>query len=163
MHFARRFNKDANQWQQYHMYLTANFHAITTRCYIHPQSTSSVVRAFSAHTLQNAARDDLLKHKPIIDERAIYLEAEQAFFALEAYVSKGIQAGRAPTSLLDAATFSYVYLLSELSKEAWADRRLPEILAKFEALTQHKDSIMKQHFRARPPAVWRELNQEAKT
>lgn len=145
------------------MYLTANFHTITTRCYIHPQSNSSVVRAFSARTLQTAARDDLLKHKPVIDERAIYLEAQQAFLALDTYVSEGLKSGRSPTSLLDAAIFSYVYLLSELLGDAWTDRRLPDILNKFSGLKEHSELIRKQHFRAKPPAVWRELNQETRS
>lgn len=144
------------------MYLTANFGPITTQCYIAPQSTSFLVRLFSSHTLQAAARDDLLKTKPIIDERAIYLEAEQAFIALDTYVSEGIKSGRAPTSLLDAAIFSYVYLLLELGDRVWADRRLVDILKRFGGLREHKELIGKNHFRARPPAVWRELNQQVR-
>ena len=146
--------------QQYHMYLTPNFDTITKRCYIDSQSRSSVVRLFSSHTLQQAARDDLLKAKPIIDERAIYLEAEQAFIALDTYVSEGIKAGRAPTGLLDAAIFSYVYLLLELHQGVWADRRLVDVLSRFSGLKEHMDLIRKNHFRARPPAIWRQLNQE---
>jgi hypothetical protein len=141
------------------MYLTSNFHAITTKCYIDPQSSSSIVRALSSRNLQTAAREDLLKAKPLIDERAIYLEAEQAFTALDIYVSEGIKSGRAPTSLLDAAIFSYVYLLLELDERVWANRRLVDILKRFTGLREHKELIQKKHFRARPPAVWRELNQ----
>jgi metaxin len=148
--------------QQYHMYLTSNFRTVTTKCYIDPQSSSSIVRLFSSRTLQNAARDDLLKTKPIIDERAIYLEAEQAFIALDTYVSEGIKNGRTPTSLLDAAIFSYVYLLLELDEGVWSDRRLFDILKRFSGLREHKESIRKNHFRARPPAVWRQLNQDAR-
>ena len=142
------------------MYLTPNFDAITIRCYIEPQSRSSIVRLVSSRTLQQAARDDLLKAKPLIDERAIYLEAEQAFIALDTYVSEGIKSGRAPTSLLDAAIFSYVYLLLELEQGVWADRRLVDVLGRFEGLREHKELIKKNHFRARPPAIWRVLNQE---
>ncbi|KIW03779.1 uncharacterized protein PV09_05082 [Verruconis gallopava] len=147
---------------QYHMYLTPNFRAITTKCYIDPQSSSSIVRFFSSRSLQEAAREDLLKTKPIIDERAIYLEAEQAFVALDTYVSEGIKSGRSPTSLLDAAIFSYVYLLLELDGSVWMDTRLVDILKKFNGLREHKELIRKNHFRARPPAIWRELNQRAK-
>ena len=142
------------------MYLTPNFDTITKRCYIDPQSHSSVVRLFSSHTLQKAARDDLLKAKPIIDERAIYLEAEQAFIALDTYVAEGMKASRSPTGLLDAAIFSYVYLLLELNNGVWADRRLVDVLSRFSGLRQHMELIKKHHFRARPPAIWRQLNQE---
>jgi hypothetical protein len=140
------------------MYLTANFHAITTRCYIHPQSRSSIVHTFTSRTLQTAAREDLLKSRPLIDERAIYLEAEQAFTALDIYVSEGIKAGRPPTGLLDAAIFSYVYLLLELDERVWENRRLVDILKRFGGLREHMEGIRKNHFRARLPAVWRELN-----
>ena len=98
------------------MYLTSNFESITTKCYIEPRSKSSIVRILSARELQSAAREDLLKTKPVIDERAIYLEAEQAFIALDTYVSEGMKSGRTPTSLLDAAIFSYVYLLCVVFK-----------------------------------------------
>jgi hypothetical protein len=144
------------------MYLTPNFQTITTKCYIDPQSSSSIVRFLSSRDLQNAAREDLLKAKPIIDERAIYLEAEQAFIALDTYVSEGIKNGRKPNGLLDAAIFSYVYLLLELEYEAWADRRLVDILKRFGGLKEHKELIRKNHFRARPPAIWRQLSQEAR-
>jgi metaxin len=144
------------------MYLTPNFDAITTKCYIDPPSSSSIVRSFSSRDLRNAAREDLLKTKPVIDERAIYLEAEQAFIALDTYVSEGIKSGRKPTSLLDAAIFSYVYLLLQLEYGLWADRRLVDILKRFTRLKEHNELIRKHHFRARPPAVWRQLNQDAR-
>ena len=144
------------------MYLTTNFHPITTKCYIDPQSTSPIVRALSSRTLQTAAREDLLKAKPIIDERAVYLEAEQAFTALDIYVSEGIKSGRTPTSLLDAAIFSYVYLLLELDEKVWANTRLVDMLKRFSGLREHKEIIRKHHFRARPPAAWRQLNQAAR-
>lgn len=151
-----------NAVQQYHMYLTPNFQAITTKCYVDPQSSSTIVRYLSARDLQNAARDDLLKAKPVIDERAIYLEAEQAFIALDTYVSEGIKSGRKPTSLLDAAIFSYVYLLLELDYGVWKDTRLVDILKKFSGLKEHKELIRKNHFRARPPAIWRQLGQSTR-
>ena len=55
-----------------------------------------------------------------------------------------------------AAIFSYVYLLLELDEKVWANRRLVDILKRFTGLGEHKELIRKNHFRARPPAVWRE-------
>jgi len=141
------------------MYLTPNFAHITTKCYIDPQSTSSLVRTLSARELQHAAQTSLLVSKPIIDERAIYLEAEQAFIALDTYVSEGLKTGRKPTNLLDAAIFSYVFLLLGLEEGVWRDKRLVDSLKRFSGLREHMELIKKKHFRARLPAVWRTLNQ----
>lgn len=143
------------------MYLTPNFEHITTKCYIAPQSTSFLVQSLSAHELRSAAQTSLLASKPTIDERAIYLEAEQAFTALDTYVSEGLKTGRKPTSLLDAAIFSYIFLLLGLEERAWKDRRLVESLQRFNGLREHMELIKKHHFRARLPSVWRSLNQAA--
>jgi hypothetical protein len=73
---------------------------------------------------------------------------------LDTYFRKR-EEGTKPTTLLDAAVFAYTYLLLELGEDYWADRRLVDCLSRFEGLKQHKESIRKSHFRARPPGVWR--------
>jgi metaxin len=143
------------------MYLTPNFDLLTVPSYINPQTTSPLIRRLTAHDLRSSAEKELLKHKPIISEHTIYLEAEEAFRALSVYLKEGIDAGRAPTSILDAAVFSYVYLLLELRHEVWEDRRLVDVVKKFGALKEHRDEVRRNHFRARPPGLWKELNAKA--
>lgn len=72
-----------------------------------------------------------------------------------------MDAGKPPTTVLDAAVFSYVYLLLELQYEVWEDKRLVDVVKKFRALREHKDVIRKNHFRARPPGLWKALNAKA--
>jgi len=142
------------------MYLTPNFEKITVHCYINNQSTSPIIQTFSARELRNAAREELLKYRPVIDESAIYLEAEQALKALAEYVTGHIESDQKPTSVLDATVFAYTYLLLELEHRVWADKRLINIVRKFDGLRKHKDAIRKNHFRARPPSLWKQLNKE---
>jgi len=144
----------------YSMYLTPNFEKITVHCYINNQSTSPIIQTFSARELRNAAREELLKYRPVIDESAIYLEAEQALKALAEYVTGHIESDQKPTSVLDATVFAYTYLLLELEHRVWADKRLINIVRKFDGLRKHKDAIRKNHFRARPPSLWKQLNKE---
>ncbi|QDS77334.1 hypothetical protein FKW77_005092 [Venturia effusa] len=145
----------------YHMYLTPNFELLTVPSYINSQSKSFLVRAFTSRELRANAEKALLQYKPIISEHSIYLEAEEAFKALATYLEEQMDAGKAPTTLLDAAAFSYVYLLLELKEEVWADRRLVDVVRKFKGLKEHADVIKKSYFRARPPGLWRSLNAEA--
>jgi metaxin len=140
------------------MYLTPNFTKLTLPCYIHPQSTSPIINAFSASELQSAARNELLKYTPKIDERAIYAEADEAFKALDTFLKRDVE--RAPTTLLDAAVFSYTFLLLELGEEGWADDRLAAIVRGCEALRAHEDTIRKGYFRARVPGVWKRIGME---
>lgn len=123
-------------------------------CYITSQTSSTIIRLFSARELRAAAEAELLKHKPIIDEKAIYSDAEDAFKALDTHFRKR-EAGTKPTTLLDAAVFAYTYLILELGEDYWANKRLANTVSRFEGLKQHKESIRKSHFRARPPGVWR--------
>jgi metaxin len=143
------------------MYLTPNFELLTVPAYITAQSTSNLIRTVTARELRNSAETALLQYKPIISEHTIYLEAEEAFRALATYLKEQMEAKKAPTTLLDAAVFSYVYLLLELQGGVWADRRLADIVRKFPALKTHRDTIRKNHYRARPPGLWKELNAKA--
>jgi hypothetical protein len=140
------------------MYLTPNFTKLTLPCYILPQSTSAIINAFSASDLRSAAQNELLKLTPKIDERAIFAEAEEAFRALDTYLKRDPE--RTPTTLLDAAVFSYTFLLLELGEEGWADARLASIVKDCKALKAHKESIRKGYFRARVPKVWRKAGLE---
>jgi metaxin len=143
------------------MYLTPNFRKLTVPCYITTQTTIPLIRHFLALDLQNAAKTELLKHTPVIDEAAIYSEAGEAFKALDTYfkLAKTREEGRAPTTLLDAAVFAYTYLLLELRQSVWEDKRLVEKLNGCEGLRVHKETIRKGYFRARPPAVWKRFNE----
>lgn len=140
------------------MYLTPNFELLTIPSYITSQSTSPLIRAVTSRELRSSAEKALLQYKPIISEYTIYFEAEEAFKALATYLKEQMDAEKAPTTLLDAAVFSYVYLLLELQYEVWADTRLVDVVKKFKALREHRDAIQKSHFRARPPGLWRSLN-----
>lgn len=143
------------------MYLTPNFDLLTVPSYINSQSTSSLIRAVTSRELRSSAENALLQYKPIISEHTIYLEAEEAFKALATYLKDQLNAGKAPTTLLDAAVFSYVYLLLELDEEVWADKRLVDVVRKFKGLREHTEDIKKSHFRARPPGLWKSLNTKA--
>lgn len=143
------------------MYLTPNFDLLTVPSYINSQSKSSLIRAGTSRELRSSAEKALLQYKPIISEHTIYLEAEEAFKALATYLKEQMDAGKAPTTLLDATVFSYVYLLLELNEELWADRRLVDVVRKFKALRDHTERIKKSHFRARPPGLWNSLNAKA--
>jgi metaxin len=144
------------------MYLTPNFEKLTVPCYIHPQSSSALVAYFTTRDLHLAAQTELQKYSPIIDERAVYAEAEEAFKALDVYFkqAKGRDAERKPTTLLDAAVFSYTFLLLELNKEAWADGRLASLVRGCGGLVEHKEEIRKSYFRARVPSVWKKVSME---
>ncbi|KAF2432434.1 hypothetical protein EJ08DRAFT_677645 [Tothia fuscella] len=136
------------------MYMTPNFEKLTVPCYIDAHTSSPIIRLFSARELRQAAQAELLKYKPVIDERAIYSDAEDAFQALDSYFSRR-EEGTKPTTLLDAAVFAYTYLLLELAEDGWADRRLADMVRGLEGLRAHKEEIRKGYFRARPPGVWR--------
>jgi metaxin len=140
------------------MYLTPNFTKITIPCYIYPQSTSPIINAFSASDLRSAAQNELLKYTPKIDERAVFAEAEEAFKAIDTFLKQNGE--RTPTTLLDAAVFSYTFLLLELRDEGWADGRLAEIVRGCKGLRAHEESIRKGYFRARVPGVWRRVVME---
>ena len=139
------------------MYLTPNFEKITVPCYISSTSSSSIIQHFNALELREAAKSELLKYKPIIDERAIYADAKDAFESLDTMFKsrRDNNTETKPTSLLDAAIFAYIYLLSEMEEGYWEDRRLRDIVTGLEGLKWHMDTVRKGYFRARPPAVWR--------
>ena len=143
------------------MYLTPNFELLTIPSYITSQSTSPLIRALTSRELRSSAEKALLQYKPIISEHTIYLEAEEAFKALATYLKEQMDKGKSPTTLLDAAVFSYVFLLLELQYEIWADTRLVDVVKKFGGLRVHRDVVRKNHFRARPPGLWKSLNAEA--
>lgn len=143
------------------MYLTPNFDLLTVPSYINSQSKSSLIRAVTSRELRSSAEKALLQYKPIISEHTIYLEAEMAFKALATYLEEQMENSNAPTTLIDAAVFSYVYLLLELKEEVWADRRLVNVVRKFKGLRDHTERIKKSHFRARPPGLWNSLNAKA--
>ncbi|KAE9993118.1 hypothetical protein EG327_006471 [Venturia inaequalis] len=145
----------------YHMYLTPNFDLLTVPAYIISQSKSSLIRAITSRELRSSAEKALLQYKPIISEHAIYLEAEEAFKALSTYLKEQMDSGKAPTTLLDAAVFSYVYLLLELNEHVWADRRLVDVVRKFKALREHKEIIERNYFTVKPPGLWKSLNAKA--
>jgi metaxin len=144
------------------MYLTPNFQKLTIPCYIAPQSTSGVINYFSARDLQAAAQSELLKHTPKIDERAIFAEAEDALKALDTFLrqAKEKDPERTPTTLLDAAVFSYTFLLLGLDESGWADGRLAELVGNCDGLKTHKEEIRKGYFRARVPGIWKRIGLE---
>lgn len=139
------------------MYLTPNFERITIPCYVSTTSTSRIVQHFNARELQDAAKAELLKHKPILDKRAIYAEAEEALGALDTLLKnrRDKSPEEKPTTLLDAAIFAYAYLLLEMEEDYWEDRGLRDMVSGCEGLRWLVDVVRKGYFRARPPAVWR--------
>ncbi|TLD29512.1 mitochondrial outer membrane protein [Venturia nashicola] len=145
----------------YHMYLTPNFELLTLPSYINSQSKTSLIRAVTSRELRSSAEKALLQYKPVISEHTTYLEAEEAFKSLATYLKEQMDNGRPPTTLLDAAVFSYVYLLLELNEDIWAHKRLVDVVQKFKSLREHTEVIKKSHFKARPPRLWNSLNAKA--
>jgi metaxin len=128
------------------MYLTPNFDALTVPSYIKSQSASVIVNILSSWELRQAARNELLKHSPRIDEESLYEDADRAFRALDS-VMKRKQEQNVPgrPSLLEASLFSYLFLLLELPREKWADGRLVDLLMKYPGLVA-LEKMMKKDF-----------------
>jgi metaxin len=136
------------------MYLTPNFDAFTVPSYIGSQSSSAIVNILSAWELRRAAKRELLKHSPKIDEESLYEDADRAFRALD-NIMKRRQEHNAPgrPSLLEASLFSYLFLLLELPQEKWADRRLVDLLMKYPGLVS-LEKTMKKDFKLEPPSIY---------
>ena len=142
-------------WQQYHMYLTPNFDALTVPSYIGSQSASAIVNILSAWELRQAARRELLKHSPKIDAESLYEDADRAFRALD-NIMKRKREQNAPggPSLLEASLFSYLFLLLELPREKWADRRLVDLLMKYPGLVALEKTMRKDFMILEPPSIY---------
>ena len=137
------------------MYLTPNFDILTVPSYIGSQSSSAIVSILSAWELKQAARSELLKHSPKIDEESLYEDADRALCALD-NIMKRRQEQNAPgrPSLLEASLFSYLFLLLELPQEKWADRRLVDLLMKYPALVVLEKTMKKEFMILDPPSIY---------
>jgi metaxin len=128
------------------MYLTRNFDLYTLPMYIGSQSSSTFVQLLSGWELKTAARDELLKVTPKIDEHALYLEAEEAFSAIENLIMRKekLASGGKPT-MLEASLFAYLFLIIELP-DASPDRRLADIAIKHSRLHAWAVDYNRDHF-----------------
>jgi metaxin len=137
------------------MYLTPNFDILTVPSYIGSQSSSAIVNLLSAWELKQAARSELLKQSPKIDEESLYEDADRALCALD-NIMKRRQEQNAPgrPSLLEASLFSYLFLLLELPQEKWADRRLVDLLMKYPGLVALEKSMKKEFMILDPPSIY---------
>jgi metaxin len=137
------------------MYLTPNFDVLTVPSYIGSQSSSTIVNMLSAWELKRAARRELSKHSPKIDEESLYADADRAFSALDNIMKRKREhntPGR--PSLLEASLFSYLFLLLELPQENWANRRLVDLLMKHPGLVS-LEKRMKEDFKIlEPPLIY---------
>jgi metaxin len=138
------------------MYLTPNFEKFTVPSYIGTQSSSSFIRVINAWELRSAARAELKKHYPLVDEEGLYLEADQAFAALDNVLKRKskIHSSGKP-SLLEATAFAYLFLLLETPYGAWADTRLVDLVKKYPNLEKLEVALNASHFGAlKPPQLY---------
>ena len=116
------------------MYLTTNFDRFTVPSYIGTQSSSSFIRVINAWELRKAAGTELSKHTPLVDVDGLYLEADEAFAALDSLMTrKEKHDAVGKPSLLEATLFAYLFLLLETPYSFWADTRLVDIVRKYPA------------------------------
>ena len=137
------------------MYLTPNFTCFTVPSYIHTQSSSAVVRAASAYDLRQAAETELLKYSPRIHEDTLYFEADEALGALDSWIDSArpkTGTSDSDVTLVEAALFSYTYLLLEPTR--WAHTKLPELVNKYDSLLVLTQSIEDRLPKLRAPDAW---------
>jgi metaxin len=138
------------------MYLTPNFEKFTVPSYIDTQSSSSFIRIINAWELRSAASAELEKHTPLVDVDGLYLEADEAYAALDNLMSRmqSSKSGEKP-SLLEATLFAYLFLLLETPYSSWADSRLVDIVRKYPNLRKREASLNASHFGTlRPPKLY---------
>lgn len=80
---------------------------------------------------------------PVVNHRALYEGAKEAFEALSAVLGSGAWFfGEPEPSLFDATVFAYTHLLLD-DRLAWADRRLTEIVEELPNLVEHRNQILR--------------------
>jgi len=131
----------------FYLYLDdRNFDSVARKLYINPTSSSSVVRATLAYQLKAAAREELLKESPCIDEEVLYAEAAKAFGALSTLLGNDQNFfGLSEPSLFDASVFAYTHLLLDRGM-GWCDETLSDLLRERENLVRHRQRISDAHF-----------------
>ena len=132
-----------NAWL-YYLYLdTLNFRAVAWPLYVKPTSSNFFVQRTTAHQLQSAARDELLKTSAIIDPHELYHRTEAAFKALATLLgSDDYFFGSEQPGLFDASLFAYTHLLLDEQIE-WKSTSLTNALSKHDNLVQHRSRLLK--------------------
>ncbi|OTB07044.1 hypothetical protein M426DRAFT_20439 [Hypoxylon sp. CI-4A] len=133
-----------NAWL-YSLYLSPSNTALLSHLYVAPVSTSHVVKTTILYQLRHAAETEILRSigTPVVDSRALYQGAREAFVALSALLESSGEwfFGTSEPSLFDATVFSYTHLLVDEALP-WEDRRLPEILKDFPNLVEHRNRVL---------------------
>lgn len=126
-----------------------NFDQVAVPLYVNNASSNLFVRTTLAVQLKTAARTEILKSKPLVDEDDIYQAANRAFSALSTLLSQDsfFGASDAP-GMLDLALFAYTYpllrmaSLDETSWPSWENHRLYDMLNDYQNLVDHSARLL---------------------
>ena len=114
--------------------------------YIDPSTSNAIVQATLAVQLQQAARDELLKHSNFINVNDLEADADDAFQALSTLLGTAeFFFDRDRPGLFDASVFAYTHLLLDGSMK-WKYNGLARLLSKHENLVQHQQRLFEKYF-----------------
>jgi len=135
-----------NAWL-YHLYLDeGNFSAVAWLMYVASVSSHAAVRKTLAYQLRNAAREELLKTRAMIDGDELYAGAREAFHALSTLLGQDRYFfGHETPGLFDASVFAYTQILLDRSLP-WKTLTLADALREHANLVQHCDRLAEEYF-----------------
>lgn len=139
-----------NAWL-YYMYLNQeNLRAVAEKIYITPISRSNSVRSILKYQLQQAAKEQLQRTTPTLDEEDILDSAEVAFRSLNTLLGHDTFFSKKDVpGLFDCALFAYTQPLLALSDTRydssirWADDALVQKILPYEALIRHTQNMLR--------------------
>lgn len=139
-----------NAWL-YYMYLNQeNLKAVAEKIYITPISRSNFVRSILKYQLQQAAKEQLQRTTPTLDEEDILDSAEVAFRSLNTLLGNDTFFSKKDVpGLFDCALFAYTQPLLALSDTRydssirWADDALVQKILPYEALIRHTQNMLR--------------------
>lgn len=126
-----------------------NFNQVAIPLYIDSASSNIFVRKALIMQLKTAARAEVLKSRPAIDEDDIYQGADRAFSALSTLLGEASFFGGSDTpGMLDVALFAYTYPLLRMASldddffPEWGQHRLSDTLNSYPSLVNHSQRIL---------------------
>jgi metaxin len=124
------------------MYLDPlNFEKVARPLYVSSATSNGLSQVVLANQLQSAAQTEILKWTAVIDANELYENAEAALSALSKTLGSDNWIFKTTSpSLLDASIFAYTHPLVD-PKLAWQNKKLTQILFKFQNLVDHHDRI----------------------
>lgn len=139
-----------NAWLYYLYIQEQNFDSVARKLYVDTASSNPLVQTALAHQLQAAAKEQLLKTRPQIDEEEIYEAADAAFSSLAtALAGNNFFTKSDSPGLFDVTLFSYTHLLLYLAGEkqdgqrpVWREGTLLQILEKYHELVEHRNRVL---------------------